>query len=342
VSDATTSSIGNDHRALRRHWLPIARVDDVSEVPARVILCGERLVLARLADGVAVLPDMCPHRFAPLSQGQVVDGELQCPYHGWRFGADGACTAIPALGPGAALPPKADLVAPAVREAYGLVFVRLEPGPTGASDAPMLEVPEWGRPGIVPVWLPVVASRAGGAQLLDNFLDFGHFPFVHAGTFGSGEDRFVGDYDVESSETSLRVSYDHVVENTEDPGVATGERPLVQPRTMEYTFTVPFAGRLRLVLPLTGVENTIVFWASPVDADHSRIFCALLRNDVTSADQLEAVAAAEYERKVLEEDLWLLEQLPSTSLPLDLPAQAHTRADRITVEMRRLLAAMVA
>ena len=37
----------------------------------------------------------------------------------------------------------------------------------------------------------------------------------------------------------------------------------------------------------------------------------------------------------------MLEQLPTTSLALDLPAQAHTRADRITVEMRRLLAALV-
>ena len=51
--------------------------------------------------------------------------------------------------------------------------------------------------------------------------------------------------------------------------------------------------------------------------------------------------ARDYEFKVLTEDVWMLEQLPSTSLPLDLPAQAHTRADRITVEMRRLLAALL-
>ena len=35
-------------------------------------------------------------------------------------------------------------------------------------------------------------ARGGGAQLLDNFLDFTHFPFIHAGTFGAGEDALVG------------------------------------------------------------------------------------------------------------------------------------------------------
>jgi phenylpropionate dioxygenase-like ring-hydroxylating dioxygenase large terminal subunit len=337
----TARSIANDHPVLRRQWHPVALADEITDSPTRVVVCEQQLVLARLADGVAVLPDTCPHRNAPLSAGQVVDGHLECPHHGWRFGADGGCRFIPALGPDATLPPKAHLAAPLVRQAYGLVFVCLEPGADEPAP-PMLAVPEWGAPGIVPVWLPVVTVRGGGAQLLDNFLDFTHFPFIHAGTFGAGEDSFVGDYDVDHDDVSLKVRYEHVVENKEDPGVASGERPLLQPRTMEYTFTVPFAGRLRLELPLTGVENTILFWASPVDADHSRVFCALLRNDVSGPDDAEAVAARDYEFGVLTEDVWMLEQLPTTSLPLDLPAQAHTRADRITVEMRRLLAAMVA
>jgi phenylpropionate dioxygenase-like ring-hydroxylating dioxygenase large terminal subunit len=336
---AAGRSLANDHPALRRQWHPVALAAAITDTPTRVEVCGEILVVARLGDGVAVLPDVCPHRNAPLSEGKVVDGHLECPYHGWRFGADGGCRFIPALGPDATVPPRAHLVAPLVREAYGMVLVCLEPGDT---EPPLLEVPEWGVDGIVPVWLPVVTVKGGGAQLLDNFLDFTHFPFVHAGTFGTGEDSFVGDYEVTHDEVSLKVRYDHVVENKEDPGVASGERPLLQPRTMEYTFTVPFAGRLRLELPLTGVENTILFWASPVDADHSRVFCALLRNDVSSPDEPAALAARDYEFGVLQEDIWMLERLPSTSLPLDLPAQAHTRADRITVEMRRLLAAMVA
>ncbi len=329
-------SFGNDDPVLRRQWHPVALAADVGPSPVRVVLCGEPLVVVRLDDGIAVLPDVCPHRSSPLSEGAVVDGRLQCPYHGWQFDASGACRFIPALGPGATLPPKADLPAPKVTEAHDLVFVCLDP----TAEPPMLEIPEWGAPGIHPVWLPLVPVRAGAAQLLDNFLDFSHFPFVHAGTFGAAEDALIGDYTVERTDTGLRVRYEHVVENREDPGVTSGERPLLQPRVMEYTFTVPFAGRLRIELPLTGVENTIAFWAAPTSADASLVFCVLLRNDLDGPDDPKGRAAAVYEMSVLTEDIDLLQKLPTTRLPLDLPVQAHTRADRITVEMRRLLAGL--
>jgi len=44
--------------------------------------------------------DICPHRLVPLSEGRVEpNGVLQCAYHGWEFGEEGACTRIPQLGP---------------------------------------------------------------------------------------------------------------------------------------------------------------------------------------------------------------------------------------------------
>ncbi|MFW5661041.1 MAG: Rieske 2Fe-2S domain-containing protein [Oceanicaulis sp.] len=65
---------------------------------------GEPMVMGRKADGTPfALRDICPHRAVPLSAGRMVtesDGELsvECPYHGWRFGAgDGVCRHIPSL-----------------------------------------------------------------------------------------------------------------------------------------------------------------------------------------------------------------------------------------------------
>ena len=334
----TGRTFGNDEPVLRRQWHPVARTADVGPEPVRVEVCGVALVIARLDGGVAVLPDVCPHRYAPLSAGTVVDGQLRCPYHGWQFDAAGRCRLIPALGLGATVPPRADIQPPLVLERHDLVFVCLEPD----ADPPMLEIPEWGAPGIEVVWLPPVTIGCGAAQIIDNFLDFAHFPFVHAGTFGADEDAVIGDYEVERLPQGLRVRYEHVVENVEDPLVATGEHPLLQPRQMEYTYLAPFAARLRILLPLTGVENTIAFWATPTDADRCVAWTALLRNDLDGPDDPRGPAAADYELRVLTEDVWMVEQLPSTRIPLDLPAQAHTRADRITVEMRRLLAALVA
>jgi len=64
---------------------------------------GEPVLIGRTRAGQAyAIRDICPHRAAALSAGRVFhekDGtdSVECPYHGWRFGSDGACTAIPSL-----------------------------------------------------------------------------------------------------------------------------------------------------------------------------------------------------------------------------------------------------
>ena len=65
----------------------------------RRVIAGEPITLGRRRDGsVFALRDICPHRAAPLSHGRLIDDSVECPYHGWRFGAaDGVCTSIPAL-----------------------------------------------------------------------------------------------------------------------------------------------------------------------------------------------------------------------------------------------------
>ena len=55
-------------------------------------MVGTPLVLYRQPDRTpAALLDICPHRFAALSDGQIKDGNLQCPYHGLEFDGTGRC-----------------------------------------------------------------------------------------------------------------------------------------------------------------------------------------------------------------------------------------------------------
>ena len=64
----------------------------------REMVCGEPVLLARGKDGRAfALRDICPHRAAPLSAGRFRDGNVECPYHGWRFTPQGQCAAIPSV-----------------------------------------------------------------------------------------------------------------------------------------------------------------------------------------------------------------------------------------------------
>ena len=59
---------------------------------------GTPLVLFRGQGGrPAALVDRCAHRNVPLSAGRMVEGTVECAYHGWRFDAGGVCRLVPAL-----------------------------------------------------------------------------------------------------------------------------------------------------------------------------------------------------------------------------------------------------
>lgn len=62
------------------------------------ILLGDPVLVGRDAEGkVFALRNVCAHRGMPLDAGRFDGREVECAYHGWRFGTDGVCTAIPAL-----------------------------------------------------------------------------------------------------------------------------------------------------------------------------------------------------------------------------------------------------
>ena len=155
--------------------------------PGRLIrreLLGEPVMLGRTRTGdLFALQDICPHRAAPLSAGRLVreaDGSesVECPYHGWRFGRDGRCRAIPSL-------TEQDLLDASrisarrrsVAESQGLVFVWMSSDGRSEPDSPP------------PLFPGVVGGRPKLVDRLDlethvdhaviGLMDPAHGPFVH-------------------------------------------------------------------------------------------------------------------------------------------------------------------
>ena len=77
---------------LENAWYVAAWGDEISrELFSRRII-GEPVLLFRKQDGEAVaIGNVCPHRFAPLDMGRLIDDTVECPYHGLRFDQSGAC-----------------------------------------------------------------------------------------------------------------------------------------------------------------------------------------------------------------------------------------------------------
>jgi phenylpropionate dioxygenase-like ring-hydroxylating dioxygenase large terminal subunit len=81
--------------SLAKQWYPVARADASLEKPTQVILLDLQLAIFRLADGIHICRDICPHRGLLLSTGRVEVDELVCAYHGLRFSGDGQCRGAP-------------------------------------------------------------------------------------------------------------------------------------------------------------------------------------------------------------------------------------------------------
>jgi phenylpropionate dioxygenase-like ring-hydroxylating dioxygenase large terminal subunit len=155
-------------------WYPVALAAEVTaDKPLGVDFLGTRVVAYRDGGGRPVVQTAwCPHLGADLSQGQMVEGQLRCPYHHWRFAANGACADIPT---GDKIPPAARIFTYPTAEAWGLVWafngtepLNEPPGIPGVSESELTTTTR--ARGILPrpSWLGV-----------SNGVDFQHLHTLH-------------------------------------------------------------------------------------------------------------------------------------------------------------------
>lgn len=87
-----------DHLYLQ-NWNPLMLAADL---PAGQIMgtefLGSRVIIYRDKAGAPVVQTaFCPHLGADLAGGELIDGEVRCPYHHWQFASDGHCSKIPSI-----------------------------------------------------------------------------------------------------------------------------------------------------------------------------------------------------------------------------------------------------
>jgi len=167
-------------------WYVVAASRDLGNRPRPVVLNGLPLVTFRDANGQSVaLLDRCAHRNAPLSAGRVVEGRIQCHYHGWQFDGAGTCRAVPGLC-GDADHPARRVPSFTCRDSQGWVWVYSEPDVDPESDP--YDIPCADQPGYLTIREHLVMPGPLDA-VAENALDVPHTAFVHAGLFRKNEDR---------------------------------------------------------------------------------------------------------------------------------------------------------
>jgi phenylpropionate dioxygenase-like ring-hydroxylating dioxygenase large terminal subunit len=185
--------------ALAQGWHPVAYADEIKNAPVAVTLMDQALVICRTVAGLGILEDRCPHRNAPLSVGQLTDGQLSCPYHGWQFAADGTCVKVP----GASICPAISAKAFPVVERAGLIWTSLARRPPAFPDLP----PEIESNLTDGFWWRLKSSHARMLDAIENLLDPMHSYFLHPGLVRSARKRPNVTIDFTTSATGCTARY---------------------------------------------------------------------------------------------------------------------------------------
>lgn len=161
---------------LTEAWYCAAWDSEVTRTPLARRLLDIPVTLFRKEGGQAVaLADRCPHRFAPLSAGQLVGDTIQCPYHGLVFDGAGACVANPHGD--RAIPETARVRAfPLVERQHALWIWMGDPDRADPSTIPDLQL--IGGEGW-PFLSGYLHMQANYTLITDNLLDLTHAPYLH-------------------------------------------------------------------------------------------------------------------------------------------------------------------
>ena len=307
-----------DDPVLIDDWHPVARVEQFEGGgPVAARLLGEDLVVWRSGGEFFAWRDLCMHRGTRLSLGRVVDGvRLECPYHGWTYATDGRCVLMPAH-PDQAPPAKACVPVYRTAIAYGVIWVSLG---SGTATIPKFDLLD--DPAHQVLLAGPYRVKASGPRIVENFLDVGHFPFVHEGILGDRSRPEIEDYTTTSSPDGVVANDVKVFQP--DP-YATGRGS-----TVSYTYRVhrPLSasfvkhgehsfGMLLSVTPHDAVDSTAWMWMA--------------------MNYEPASSMIEFQDRVFAQDRPILESQRPELLPLDLQAELHLRSDRTAIAYRRWL-----
>ncbi len=77
-------------------FVDVVATREIPERRARIVtLFGERVAIFRYDDKVAAVSNVCQHQNGPLGEGEVIDGCIVCPWHGFQYNPENGSSPPP-------------------------------------------------------------------------------------------------------------------------------------------------------------------------------------------------------------------------------------------------------
>ena len=167
---------------LRNSWYVAALSSEIKAELRSLRILGENIVLYRTQSGDPVaLEDSCPHRRLPLSMGRLLNGNVECGYHGLQFDPSGRCVAAPTQH---RIPPSAKVRSYPVVDRWGLVWIWMGDAAT-SDDRLIIEIENYDNPDWRVTTGDALTCACNYRYLTDNLLDPSHVAWVHRTSFAA-------------------------------------------------------------------------------------------------------------------------------------------------------------
>ncbi len=318
---------------LKNFWYACEFSSAVTKKPKQIAMLNQRFVLYRNSQGqVVALKDQCSHRGAALSMGWLEDNCIRCPYHGWKFQADGKCVQIPSNEVSTPIPKKANVNSYPVQEKYGFIWLFYGDLPT-EQRPPIPPLPEFNNPHLHRSFLnsPVNTHYT---RVVENALDVSHVPIVHANSFGAGfgKDSRFEIYDIQNEAWGISAKSKY--------------KNYTKPKGLFKLFfkekSTDINSKLTFYLPnITKLETSsnsikIVNFAIHIPVDeHTTISKRIIFRSFLPYSSLDGIFL-KYYTKINGEDSTVSESQYPKVIPDNLSTEVHVSADAFTLQYRQL------
>jgi len=211
---------------------------------------------------------------------------------------------------------------------YGFTWVCL-----GTPVRDLFALPEYGQPDRREIDCGAIGVRTSGLRMIENFLDMGHFPYVHTGILGQEPHTEVKDYRVTVDDSNELWATECMF--WQPRAAATAESGL----DVDYVYRVvrPYAALLYKTSPSRPeARDVIALFVQPLTECESRAHLMLLLFDETH-DDADLIA---FQQTIFGQDKPILESQLPARLPLNPRAETSARADASSTAYRRWLRGM--
>ena len=173
---------------IRNQWYAVLNSAEVKKGKVKAFRrMGEALAFWRDLDGnIFCFEDRCPHRGVALSKGKIINGNLQCPFHGFEYNGDGECCLAPANGRNAPKPKQIVAKRYPTFESNGFIFIFWgdgQPNPAAPQFFDNLDGKSYSSS--KDPW------KTHYSRVIENQLDVAHLPFIHHDSIGRGNRTLV-------------------------------------------------------------------------------------------------------------------------------------------------------